>query len=204
MREGDNVDLSNYIEKSVALLGLLIAGITLHRQYNKSVYVEWSDDMQKVPIEKFSFGNLSYLHKKQNKFAYICSITIINNSNIDIGFYDMVALNPYPTYPHMIMMRLAAEPVIDRDNLILEDGQCRRILCIPENTNGVFKANSSTRFDIVVTAAPGYEIWDEIQIVFRVTYKSMSSRWNSLLYSIHNKKWYSFNHTFSKTYRVSK
>ena len=113
----------------------------------------------------------------------------------DIGYFDLVAVDPNNHHSHMIMMQMTVAVPFRNESLILSQNGIDMILQMPPSNNGTFRANSSTHFDIVVTSNPQKPIKDGIQIVFRVAYKSLKSRFYSLLYFLKLKKRTTFYHT---------
>lgn len=195
------------IEKPIESITVVGTFIALYLQWKdsctKSVSVEWSDELEIFPVSSLSLGSAQYLHP-QNPDAYLCGINITNPSNVDIGYFELVAIDPNSHHSHMIMMQMAVEAPFRNESLILSKNGINVILQMPPSNNGTFPANSFTHFDIVVTSNPQKPIKDGIQIVFRVAYKSLKSRFYSLLYFLKLKKRTTFYHTFSKIYTLPK
>lgn len=194
-------------EKPVEIFAAIIAFIAFYlpwrTAYGKYVSVEWSNELKKVPISQLQLGKAKYLHKSQNGFAYICSVSITNPSNVAIGYFNFAAIDPKYHVKNMIMMKAAVEVKFQNEMLLLNiPGNGSHILNMPPNEFGTFPPNSFTKFDIVITAAPNFQIADNIQIVFRVTYKTFSSRFFSLIATIKSKEKTTFYHTFSKIYKL--
>ena len=184
----------------VELLGLLMAFVAFfvpwRSAYKKTISVEWSDKIHKVPIGNLHIGNLKYLHPG-NKYAYICSINIVNPSNVDIGYFDLAAIDMNKQV-HMIMTNSTCAVNPNKEPLTLNYGNSvQHVLLMPEHVSGTLKANSYTHFDIVVTSNPNIILKNKIQIIFRVTYKSCSAWFHSIITTVMSRKITIFYHTFS-------
>lgn len=190
-------------ESITAFCTLIFLYLQRKDSFSKSVSVEWSDELEIFPISSFRLGSAKYQHQ-QNHDAYLYKIDITNPSNVDIGYFDLVAVDPNNHHSHMIMMQMTVAVPFRNESLILSQNGIDMILQMPPSNNGTFRANSSTHFDIVVTSNPQKPIKDGIQIVFRVAYKSLKSRFYSLLYFLKLKKRTTFYHTFSKIYTLPK
>lgn len=196
-------------DKPVEIFAAIIAFIAFYipwrTAYGKYVSVEWSPDIGKFPISQLQLGDAKYLHAAQNSFAYICSVSITNPSNVAIGYFDFVAVDNKRKIKHMIMMKDAVLPDFKNEILLLNmPNNESHVLNMPPNEFGTFPSNSFTKFDILVTAAPNSQIVDEIQIIFRVTYKTITSRIFSLIASIKHREKITFYHTFTKIYKLPK
>lgn len=169
--------------------------------YSKSVSVEWPDELTAVPINALSLGKAQYLHP-QNLIAYVCPINIINPSNVAIGYFELTAFSPKTFVQHMIMMKATILKEFQDEQLLLFQNGQQSVLLMPPSNTGTFQANSFTHFDLVITANPNVPFDNSIQIVFRVTYKSLKSRLYSYLASFKAGKKITFYHTFSKIYKL--
>lgn len=197
--------LDNFFEILAITITFIAFYLPWRTAYRKYISVEWADKIEKVNVSQLSLGKAQYLHKAQNKFAYICTVKVTNPSNMDIGFFELNAIDCKKQYKHMIMFKSTVLPEYQHNPLLLDSlNSAQIVLEMPPSDKGVFKANSFTKFDLVITAAPGYDIGDSIQVNFRVTYNSIKSRWFSLLATIRNRKNITFYHTFSNIYKLDK
>lgn len=194
---------SDYIAFLSFLATFIAFYIPWRTAFSKSVSVEWPEKLTAIPINALSLGKAQYLHQ-QNLIAYVCPINIINPSNVAIGYFELTAITPKTLVPHMIMMKAAVHKEFQDEQLLLVQNGQQSVLLMPSSNTGTFPANSFTHFDLVITANPAIPFDDSIQIVFRVTYKSIKSRFYSCLASYKAKKLICFYHTFSKIYKLPK
>lgn len=143
--------------------------------YGKSISVEWQNTLEKIPISSLRLGEAQYKHPK-NKYAYCTKIRIVNHSNVNIGYFDMCVFNHRTNDEHMLMMRDSILPEYKQQPLLLtgigiDGNDYQIILNIPPNKTGIFPANSSIDFDLIITESPICLLKDTIFISFSVTYK---------------------------------
>ncbi|MBS0978706.1 hypothetical protein [Levilactobacillus brevis] len=167
-----------FIKNLIALLSFAISIYTLWKN-RKSLLVEWEKNIYESDIGSvFSMKNDSNIDTNSingtYEYPYVTNISVVNPSPNDIGFFDLRAFNTKTNIDLPLVTCKTFEVGHDSDKIYQIIGNQYAELDIPDRKYGVFKANSFTRFDLVVILPTDKNIdLDHIVISLKVTKRGL-------------------------------
>ncbi|MDV7719029.1 hypothetical protein GA840_04095 [Pediococcus ethanolidurans] len=155
----------------LSTFAILISLYTLWKN-RKHVSIDWSDNIEEAEIGSVFSANNGQINGTY-EYAYIATLSVINPSPNDIGFFDLRAFNP-KTNINLPLVTRRAFPMLQEDSKIYhildEDNSNYAQLDIPERKFGILKANSFNRFDLIVVLPEDEKIdLDRINISFKIS-----------------------------------
>lgn len=155
----------------LSIFALLISLYTLWK-HRKRVSVDWGKNIEEAEIGSVFSANNGQVNGTY-EYAYIATLSIINSSPNDIGFFDLRAFNPKTninlalvtkrTFP-MFQEKSKVFHILDKNNSNYAE------LDIPSRKFGILKANSFNRFDLIVVLPITKDIdLDTISISFKIS-----------------------------------
>ena len=187
-------------------LTLIISGIALlislivYYENRKRLTVVWDDNLEVIDSDRILVAK-SFVHEKI-PCLFKLSVTIVNPSPIDIGYFNLRAFNPKNDMNLEIITERAVPPYSDDKNVfqLFENDRCVQ-QDIPKRTFGIFPANSSTRWDLILFACENIEkqLNDEI----RITFKFAETRWWFQKEDPHSTTGFKNYKYFSNSYKIS-
>ena len=156
---------------SMALLFSLISVLrtrkTLHVEFDKSAEIFLTDE-------------IFILSKDGSEFSpqgdgILTKISVVNNSSIDIGYFDLRAFD-YDTNQNIYLITRKALGIHNKEASIYHryPQEDYYEMEIPDKNHGMFKANSYTVLNLIIF--PKYEVKDRIAISFKIPKKILLRR----------------------------
>lgn len=168
----------------VEIIGLVVAvcGFLLpwRSAYNKHIDVYWGEPQ----IIDCSFHPGDTCHPQK---AFMVSLQIVNTSNIDVGYFDLCAVAADGREYNMLF-KDTYHGNAQKFYRIHESG-APVMVCAPPAPTGVFPANTSTTFHLLVTKSPIMKLVSyEIILMFRTTERPIKKKLNPIFYGFKKKK----------------
>lgn len=163
-------DLLNYFFKNwIAIVSLVFSFVTWSRN-RKIITFDFDKDIQIAePNSIFCFNNAG--NTENYEYCLVTSLSVVNPSNQDIGFFDLRAFDPKTNINlEMVTANTFPKNIEDKTLYQLSGRERVRKLDYPERKFGVFKANSFTRLDIILVVNEN-DNFDEITINFKIPRK---------------------------------
>lgn len=163
-------DLINYVLKNwIAIISLAFSYVTWSKN-RKIITVDFDEQIQLTDKNSVACVN-NEGQAESYEFCLVTSVSIVNPSNQDIGFFDLRAFNP-KTNINLEMVTSNTFPPNIKDKTLYQLLNKDRLVKLdyPERKFGVFKANSFTRLDIVLVVNEKDD-FDKITINFKIPRK---------------------------------
>lgn len=158
------------------MFALAISLYTLWKS-RKHISLDWEQNILQADIGSV-FAEIDNENPIPYDYCFVTSLSVVNPSPVDIGYFDLRAFNPKNNFNLYLMTRKALGSHLENAKIYeifnLKNGYTRGYtrLDIPEKNYGIFKANSFTKLDLIIVlpkeAIDDYKDLESISISFKI------------------------------------
>ncbi|MCT4419808.1 hypothetical protein EFT49_06225 [Leuconostoc falkenbergense] len=164
-----NVSIGYLIKNWIAIVSLIFSYVTWYKN-RKIITFDFNPNILLAdPNSIICFTPSGEVESYE--YCFVTSLSVVNPSNQDIGFFDLRAFNPETNINFQMVTSNTFPPDIQDKSLyqITDDTKLVK-LDYPERKFGVFKANSFTKIDIVLVVSDK-DNFDNITVNFKIPKK---------------------------------